>query len=81
MPWGRINAENAAAVVEEDCAPHTVCACTGAQYTIQAHSCPPLHGTHYPQPDAHKTEVLSTTVVNSWYVVQVQGRAREGTAR
>ena len=57
------------------------------QYTLHstqvklAHSCTVVHGTHYAQPDAHKTEVPPTTVVNRWYVVQVQGRAREGTAR
>ena len=47
MPRGRINAENAAAAVEEDCALHTVCACifkpTIHKHTIKAHSCPPLH--------------------------------------
>ena len=57
------------------------------QYTLHstqvklAHSCTVVHGTHYAQPDAHKTEVPPTTVVNRWYVVQVQGRARGRHAR
>ena len=59
------------------------------QYTLHstqvklAHSCSPVvHGTHYPQPDAHKTEVLSTTVVNRWYIRCIgagQSKGGDGT--
>ena len=78
MPRGRINAENAAAAVEEDCALHAVCAYT-IHITQHTGECSTQLLTS--STDAYKTEVLPTTVVNRWYVVQVQGRAREGTAR